>query len=421
MEHQVTVLEGCEREVRLSLTETELRPHFEQAYVRAQAGISLPGFRKGKVPVAIIKQKFGRDIENEALETIADAEFRNFLKAEPQQVVGTPALTDIAKGGGGVSFTIRFEVMPDFTLGDYRNLVVQRPVKNVTDEDVEEEIDRIRLRAASFEPAEKVDGTRYVVTLTMNELDRETGMPIIGAEAKEERIFLEDENVDMHLRNSVRDLGVGDSISYVAETKDANEQPPSYRVTVADVQKVVPAELTDEFVSMITGGKISSESGLRDDIRQQLTSYYENEAKSAVENQIVEQLVQAHEFPVPHSLVHSVVHQLFEDFKKRNEGAPGLEKLTAHDLEEQLEPSAIRIVKWELIRDKVAAAENVSVTDEDIVEMSGKVGLTEDQLRMVMRQNRNVEAQLLAEKVVKTLVDYAVVNDVDVDQQQPVL
>jgi trigger factor len=178
---------------------------------------------------------------------------------------------------------------------------------------------------------------------------------------------------------------------------------------------VVPADFTNEFVEMITGGRFKTTEELRADIESQLREYFERASRESIENQLVDQLVKAHTFDVPEPLVHAVVHQLFDDFKKRNEGAPGIEKLTAHDVEHEFRPSAERIVRWELIRDRIIDAEGITITDTDVVEAAGRFGLQEDQLRMIMRQNHTVEDQLLAEKAVKTLIDYAIINDVNVD------
>ena len=418
MERNVVELDGTRREVRMTLTNAELKPHYEKAYIEAQAGIEMKGFRKGKVPVALVKQHYGRQIEADALETIADTTFREFVTSERIHVLGSPALTDIAKSADGVEFTIRYEVVPSFELGDYRGLVVNRPVKTVTDADVETEIDRIRLRAASFAPAEQAVDAMHIATFSMTELDAETSMPILGKEAREERVFLDDDNVDMHLRNSLMKTKVGDTFSYVAETTEETAVPPSFRVTVTDIQQVVPAEFTNDFVEQITGGRFKTTEELRADIATQLQTYFTNAGREQVENQIVDQLVQAHSFDAPHSLVHSVVHQLFEDFKRRNEGAPGIENLTAHDLEGQLKPTAERIVRWELIREKIIEAENLEITDADFAAAAERYGMTEDQLRMLVRQNNSVITQLLAEKAIDALLDYAIINDVNVDADQ---
>ena len=412
LERNVTSLDGCKREVRISLTEADLKPHYDSAYKAAQAEITLPGFRKGKVPISVIRQRMGRQIEQDALETIADSEFREFAIAEDVRVVGHPSLIDIQKSADGVGFTIEFEVLPDIEVTNYRGLVIERPVREVTDEDVQAEIDRVCLRAATFEPAEKVTDTMYIVTMTMHEMDKETSMPIIGAEAVEERVFLDDDDVDMHLRNSLAEASVGTTFTYVAETSDENAQPPSYRVTVTDVQKAIPAEFTNDLVERITEGRLHSTEELRDEVRQQITDYVERAQRQALEDQVVNQLVQNHDFPVPDSLTHAVVHQLFDDFKKRNEGAPGIEKLTAHDVEHEFKPAAERIAKWELIRQQIIATEELALTDADLENAATRFGVTADQVRMVMKQNHSLSDSLLSEKAMNVLIDYAIINDV---------
>ena len=420
VQHTLSNLDGCRREVKIELSRDELKPHFDEAYKRAQADVTLPGFRKGKVPLNMVKQKFGRDIENESLEAVADNEFRAYATSEELPVIGNPALTNIEKEKEGVTFTVVFEVLPEFELGDYRNLEVKRPVREVREEDVQEEIDRISLRAATFESAEEVTDEMHVVTVSLHELDKETSLPIIGAEKREDRVFVNDEQVDMHLRNTLMEKKVGDSFNYVAETKNEDEQPASHQVTLTDIQKVIPAEFNNEFAETITAGKFATTEELRADIESQLKAYFEKSSRDAIENQIVDTLVNNHGFDIPGSLVHSVIHQLFDDFKKRNQGAPGIDQLTAHDLEGEFKPSAERIVQWELIRNKIIDAENIQLEDDDYKAAAERYGIEEEQLRAALRQNRQIEDQLLAEKVMTTVIDYAVITDVNADDLEAV-
>jgi len=414
LERTVRELDGNSREVLISLTNAELQPHFDQAYQRAQATIELKGFRKGKVPLAMIKKQFGRSIEAESLETIADDEFRAFVRDTKANVIGSPALTDIQKSADGVSFTVRYEVLPEFELEGYRGLVIDRPVREVADSDVEEEIARICLQNATFEPAEQITDTMFIATITFTELDRESGMPIIGKEPREDRVFLDDDDVDMHLRNSLTNTKIGDTFTYVAETQNENDVPPSFLVTVTDINQVVPAEFTNELAEKITGGRFTTTEELRADIERQIQDYFTRSIRQSVEEQIVSKLIERHSFEPPHSLVHQVVHSLFDDFRERNKNSPGIEKVTAHDLEDQLKPHAERIVRWELIRDRIIDAEGLVVEDADLEPMAAQYNVTVDQFRMVLNANRQAERQILANKAMDTLIDYAIFNDVSV-------
>ena len=86
MGRNVVELDGTRREIRITLSNAELKPHYEKAYAEAQAGIEMKGFRKGKVPIAMVKQHYGRQIEADALESIADTAFREFITAERRSV-----------------------------------------------------------------------------------------------------------------------------------------------------------------------------------------------------------------------------------------------------------------------------------------------------------------------------------------------
>jgi len=414
LERTVHELDGNRREVHITLSNAELQPHFEQAYVRAQASIELKGFRKGKVPLAIVKKQYGRSIEAEALETIADDEFRAYVTASDVAVIGSPALTDIQKTAEGVSFTVRYEVLPQFELEGYRGLVIDRPLRQVNEADVEEEISRICLQNATFEPAEQVTDTMHIATITFTELDRESGMPILGKEPREDRVFLDDDEVDMHLRNSLLNTKVGDTFSYVAETKNENDVPPSYLVTVTDINQVIPAEFTNELAEKITGGRFTSTEELRADIERQIQDYFTRSIRQSIEEQIVSTLIERHTFDPPHSLVHQVVHSLFEDFRERNKNAPGIEKVTAHDLEPQLKPHAERIVRWELIRDRIIEAEQLVIDDADLEPFAAEYNVTVDQFRLFMKQDARVSRQILANKAMDAIIDYAIFNDVSV-------
>ncbi|GMV52805.1 MAG: trigger factor [Flavobacteriales bacterium] len=412
MERTTNVLAGCKRQVQIHLEPDDLKPHYQHAYQAAQAEITMKGFRKGKVPISVIRQTMGRQIETDALETIADSEFRKYAKDEAVPVVGTPALVDIRKESDAVTFVIEYEILPEINLGEYRNIEVDKPVREATDADVQREIEYLRMKAATFQPAEQITDTQFVATISMNEVDKETSMPIIGAETTETKVYLDDDSVDMHLRNSLHNGTVGTVFTYVAETADPNAQPPSYRVTITDIQKVVPADFTDEFVEQITENHIHTTEELKADIRRQIQAYFDQMARQSVENQIVDKLVLAHDFDVPESLTHAVIHQLFDDFKKRNEGDPRLEKLTAHDLEHELRDPAVRIAKWELIRQQIIAKEGITLTKEDIDSAAERTGLPVDQLNLLMARSESFADRLLSEKAMDTLLGYAVINTI---------
>ncbi|MBK9247004.1 MAG: trigger factor family protein [Ignavibacteria bacterium] len=97
METNFITIDNCTQEVEITLSNSELQPHYNKAYADSAKLIEVPGFRKGKVPLPIIKQRFGRSIENEALETIANEEFTIIARRDNLTVLGNPSLRDIRK------------------------------------------------------------------------------------------------------------------------------------------------------------------------------------------------------------------------------------------------------------------------------------------------------------------------------------
>jgi trigger factor len=187
VESNIKELEGCMRELEITLSEDEVQPRYHEAYKQAQMSINMPGFRPGRVPVKMIKKRFGAQIEMEADQELINEVFPKIAEEKQLSIVGQPQLVNIDKEtGGGVKFTIRFETIPEINLGDYKGLVVDEPVYTVEDEEIEKEIQGFRHNNAKEEHAEKVEEGDYKVDLILNEIDEETGMPLVGS--KENKI-----------------------------------------------------------------------------------------------------------------------------------------------------------------------------------------------------------------------------------------
>jgi trigger factor len=102
LEISVISIDACTQEVSFSLTQEDFIPHFERAYQKAQPTIEIKGFRKGKVPLSIIKQRFGRQIEQDCMMDVADSEFKNYTRNNNIKVVGQPELLDLKPGENGL-------------------------------------------------------------------------------------------------------------------------------------------------------------------------------------------------------------------------------------------------------------------------------------------------------------------------------
>ena len=146
METKVNKISDKEREVEVTLDYEEIKEDIDKAYQKERKNISMDGFRKGKVPMGMIKKMYGEAIEYKASEDIASNKFWDAVKQENLEPVGQPALTDLDfQMGEQLNFKVKFEVIPEIEVDNYKDLEVEKPVFNVTDEMVEKEVDHMFL------------------------------------------------------------------------------------------------------------------------------------------------------------------------------------------------------------------------------------------------------------------------------------
>ncbi|MCX7930404.1 MAG: trigger factor [Chlorobi bacterium] len=402
MDTTVNTVGGLRRSIEITLSFDELTPHFERAYSEMQKNLQLEGFRKGKVPIEIIKQRYGDQIERDALSDIAGDAFRSAAQEQSLDVIGTPVLVEMNRTADrGARFVIEFDVMPQIELRPYEDIEIVKPVRDITDADVEEELYNLQLRSARLEPADQITDSMYVVKLKFAPVDPETNAPLLGG--KEQEFFLDDERMDPLLRSELINLRVGDTFVYRTE-HEADEQPHAhvYHVTVQQVQRVVLPELDEQFISSLTGGRLRIEEDLRQDIRQSLQEHWEKEIDSYLRERLVDAMVEMHDFQVPESLVRSMAEEFVSDTLERNKDDKRLANIPREQLVEHFLPQAEQTVRWQLLADIILRTENLTISPEQLEQLAARYGVDVAQLQLAIQQNPSLRNRLLTD----TLFDF---------------
>jgi trigger factor len=365
-----------------------------------QRDLQLEGFRKGKVPIDIIKARFGDQIERDALGDIASDAFRTIAREQDLDVIGTPVLVEMSRTAErGARFVIEFEVMPSITLCPYDQIEIVKPVRQITEIDIDEELYNLQLRHASLEPADQITDSMYVVKLKFSPVDPQTGAPILGG--KEQEFFLDDERMDPLLRTELINLRVGDSFVYRTtsgpDEHGSNPHEHVYHVTVQSIQRVVLPELNEEFISKLSGGTISTEDALRQEIRRSLEQHWEKELATYMRERLVDALVEAHEFAVPEGLVRAVAEEFADETLERSKEDKRMQSITREQLVEYFLPQAEQAARWQLIADTIMRTENITLSSEQLAEIAARYGVEEAQLQMALEQNPTLRNRLLTD------------------------
>ena len=424
METQILTLDGSKRELKITLTAAELEPYYEKAYREAQPEIQMQGFRKGKVPIHLIKKNYGKAIEANAAEDIANEVFQTIMQEQDLNPVGQPQLRDIQRNpDGSLGYTIAYEVLPEFELQNYRNIEIDKLIFPVTEEDVEHEIERLTMERAALEDAEQITDEMHFVTVRLNPIDAATGMTLIGAKAEEIRVFLKNEPAGSELKTSLLNLKVGDMFRYTpASNAEENSSATPVQASVQEIKRVVPAEFTNAFVEEMTNGQITSTEDLRQDFEKQITKAREQSIENLMNDQLVQKILDAHDFEPPQSLVSQVVASMLQDDMQQLPDKKLPKNFDVRRYAESRTPIARNTAKWMIIRERIIEAENIEITDADIdkhvEELAASLNMGEanfEYLRSAIAGDEQLQGRLMHEKVMEVLRGYAVINEKDFD------
>jgi trigger factor len=331
----------------------------------------LPGFRPGKVPASVIKQRFKDQILHDVLHGLIPRAIEDALTERGVEPVDTPNVKDVnIKEGQPLKFTAAFETLPPFDPGDLATISLRQPPATIEPEAVEQTLTRLRDRAARLEPVEgrpAADGDTVIAELdrkdASGETDHHDAVPIeLGAAANPP-------GFDANLIG----LGPGDEKTFTVHfpedyaVKELANTDVEYMVKVKELRHRVLPELDDEFAKDL--GEFETLDALRDRIEKDLTEEAELAAKRQIRNELFKQLAQRVTFEVPAALVEREIDRRLEEFARRlmeqNMDPRQANIDWAQFREAQREP-AREAVASALVLDEIARRENLVVTDEDL-------------------------------------------------------
>jgi trigger factor len=383
----------------------------------------IPGFRPGKVPATIVKQRFKDQILHDVMHGLIPRAVEEALQERGIEPVDTPNIKDVVlEEGQPLKFTAAVETVPAFDPGDLGTLSATRPSSTVTDEAVDQMLQRLRERAAKFEPVEGravADGDTAVLDIDRKDADQESD--------RHENVSVEiggPTNPPGFDANLVG-LAAGDEKTFtihfpadyaVTEMADTDV---TYTVKVKDIRRKVLPELDDEFAKDL--GAFDSLTALRGKVRADLEEDARESATRQVRSSILKQLSERVTFDLPSSLVEREIDRRLEEFARQlmqqnvDPRQAGID--WAQFREAQREPARASVASA-LALDEIARRENITVAAEDvdkeIERFAIRAGRTPAALRAQLEKEGGVArlyAGLRREKAVDLALTRATITD----------
>lgn len=420
MNYTTKKINDSECEMEITLTRDELAPHYEAAYAKVAPKLNMPGFRKGKVPRKLVMQMIGKELQADAEDEAINQAFSKIVMNDKLKIIGQPHVHDIKHEDEDIVFTLHYEVIPEFELAEYKGITIDEPVHNVEDEEVEKEIANILKQNGSFEDDSEILSEEYVVGIKLNELDSQSGLPIIGGKTEETHIYLANETVLPNLKDLLIGKKTGDTFNFRPSDSDKLSTDKLYSIEVFDIQKLIPAEFTNEFVENFTKGKFLSTEDLKEEIGFKIQEEWNARSRKAMENQLMNHIINSNNFHVPDSLVWTVIVEMVKDIKRQYAKSPDIDKITPESMENELRPMASRTAKWEILRQRIIEKEGIEVEDHDIdpiVESEAEKYKTDkDTLKKKLLQNDGFVMSILSKKMMDLILDFAITSEISFEE-----
>jgi trigger factor len=413
LETKINIISNSEHELEVNLGYDEIQPEINLAYQKESKKIEMPGFRKGKVPLSMLKKVYGDAIEYKASEEIANKKFWEIANEQNLKPISTPKLMDLNfERGVKLFFKIQYEVMPELELKDYTGNEIQKFEWKVTEDQVEAEVFSLRRRNATEEDAEMIEDKFSVITVDLLRTDNNSNPT--GDNKNGLVIDLSDERVNKQIVENATGKKINEVFSFsfkdfreVEENSEKKviEEDFNYSATITAIKKLILPEMNDEFVLKITKEKFKTVEDWKENIKNGIQSYYDRQSEDMYLNSLITSVVKNNDFAPPHGYVHKILDNMvaLEEEKAKREGN---KLFNAKEVENQMHHRAEWNAKWQIIYRTIAKKENITVDENEVKVIAEKeaaeTGISVEKL-LKFYNDTNKEDILLEDKVVDFL------------------
>ncbi|TCB91660.1 trigger factor [Micromonospora zingiberis] len=390
MKSTVETLSPTRVRLAIEVPFVELEPSLKKAYREIGQQIQIPGFRKGKVPPAIIDQRVGRGtVLNEAVQEAIPQNILAAVREHDLKTLGRPEV-DITEfnDGDSLNFTAEVDVRPEITVPDLASVEVTVDELQVDDSEIDEQVKNLRERFATLKTVERAAAEGDYVQIDL----RATvdGEEVPGGSASNISHEVGSKQLLPGLDEALVGLAAGDDTTFTTQLVggDFAGRDAEVLVTVRTVKEKELPELNDEFAQLAS--EFDTIEELRDDLRERVTRGKRVEQIYAARDKALEQLVEAAEVPAPEGVIRDEVEsrkQAMIDQLERigasMEDYLAAEEKTEEQIDAELTEAATQGVKVQLLLDTLADAEDVQVSDDEfgheIVHRAQRAGMAPQQ------------------------------------------
>ena len=426
MSLQVEKLEKNMAKLTIEVSAEDLDKAMDKAYQKQKSRISLPGFRKGKAPRKMIESMYGKGVFMEdAVNSLVPQEYTKALGECDLEIVSQPEINVTQmEPGKALIFTADVAVKPEVTLGDYKGVEVPKSEITVTDEEVDAEVKKEQDKNARTVAVEDRAAANGDIT-TIDFEGFVDGVAFEGGKGTDYALTLGSGTFIPGFEDQLVGANTGDHVEVKVtfpEEYQAKELAGKEAVFQCDVKKIetkeVP-ELDDEFAKDVS--EFDTLAEYKEDVKKKLTEKKEKEARTAKENAAVDKAIENAQMDIPELMTKTECRQMMDDFSRRMQ-QQGLSmeqyfQFTGQSMDKMMEdmkPQALKRIQTRLVLEKVAEAENIQPSEEEITEeiqkMADAYKMEADKIREAIGESglEQMKKDMAVQKAVTVIADAAI-------------
>lgn len=424
MSVQVENLEKNMAKLIIEVPAEELEKAIQAAYMKEKSKISIPGFRKGKVPRTMIEKMYGPGIFFEdAANTLISQEYPKAVDESGLDIVSRPEIdiTQIEKGKPFI-FTAEVAVKPEVTLGTYMGIQAAKEDVSVTDEELDAEINKEResnARMITVEDRPVADGDTAVI-------DYEgfvDGEAFEGGKAENQPLvigshsFIDTFEEQLVGKNTGEEVVVNVTFPEEYHAPELAGKPAVFNVKINEIKTKELPELDDEFAQDVS--EFDTLAEYRDSIKEKLLKRKETEAEHKREEEAIQKIVEDSQMEIPEAMIDTQARSMVDDFANRiSQQGLSMEQymqftgMTVEQMLEQMKPDALKRIQSSLVLEAIAKEQNIQISEEEVEEELGKMaqmyGMPVDELKNYIHDSDkdSIRLELSVQKAVELVMEH---------------
>ncbi|KAA3602195.1 MAG: trigger factor [Calditrichaeota bacterium] len=417
---QRTEKSGCEIALDVEIKAEAVEASFKDALKSVTKSVTIPGFRKGKAPISLVKKMYQKYIIQDLTQKLIEDYYPKALEQEDITPIAQgqiESMTDIEEGKG-FSFKVNVEVNPNFEVKDYKGIEVTRNKVEATGLQVDERLKALQENQAIVSTVEGKAKKGNLATVDLQKLDEE-GNEIEGNLMPDLKIEL---GKSTGIGSQLDEFLIG---SKAGETKEYTHSYPEdfddeelagtsekFKITIKEIESKELPEIDDDFAQDLEEENLES---LKANIKKDILEHAEKHEAERIINTIADEILKRNPFDVPKTMVSNFIHNLEHDYKEKNPD----QEIDHAEFHKQYHDYSVNSVRWILIREQILKAENLEVTDEEVDAKIAELSeASENPTRTKVfwktdKQNEFLRNQLLDEKFSNFLKEISVLKDAD--------